>query len=267
MVSRMLYITLIYFKCWGFGCELPKSSSSKGSRQFTCNVALAIAVYHLCCLVCNAITVIHFNSSIFYSRELLGMVNDAIKYCCSVLAYGSIVIESYFKRHALRKFWCLFNDIDTHYKRQADLSYRRYFIVFIAFFLMTIALEVNLLQRIVYNQQSFQFWCLFLGLLIMGRTRMLQYVLFVEIIRQQVAVLKTQLESVGKLHRDEGLCVKRLRWTQNYYRLIYEMSEAMNEFFGWSQFTVILQSFTILVVDFNWTYWRIYNEYTRELAG
>lgn len=265
MSISLVYLMITYFKYWGLGFELP-------SKYLKSRTAIVIATFHIVGLFANVLLILKFYNEIFFSRDLLGILNDIIKYFSTVLAYALTIGESYLKRRSLQRFWTLIFIHNRQHQLQNIYTFRRFFIKFTIFFLLTILIEANLIPLIIHDKNSFNFWSMYLPLLLMGRTRVFQYIFFVEILRQQIDAIKLELIHLEKLCSTlsigrTALILKKLYIVRNQYALVYDLSEQLNDFFGWSQVAIILHNFMLLVVDFNWTYWRLYNEYTHDIAG
>lgn len=265
MFCSPVHLILNFFKFWGLGFELP----AKHLKPYT---PIVIAALHIIILFLNIIVVTRFYNQIFYSRDLLGTLNDIIKYFSTALAYALTIGESYLKRRSLQRFWAIIFFHNQQYQLKNIHNFRRFFIKLTTFCLLTILIEANLLPLIIHDKNSFNFWLLYLMLLLMGRTRVFQYIFFVEILRQQINSIKLELINIEKVSAALGigrsaLVLKKLFIVRNQYAVVYELSGQLNDFFGWSLVAIILHSFSQLVVDFNWTYWRLYNEYTHATAG
>lgn len=191
MFCSAINAILIYYKFWGLGYQLPNGSIKKWPVDQNC-----ILFFHITALVVNVVLVWNFYDVFFYSRDILGMVYDAIKYDFAVIAYALAIGDSFFKQASLRKFWDILRVIYEKYHCQRYL-YRQYLIKFSAFFLLTVTVEANLLPLIINDKQSFKFWAMYIMFLLMGRTRSFQYMFFVEILRQQIAVLSTDAANIS----------------------------------------------------------------------
>lgn len=66
--------------------------------------------------------------------------------------------------------------------------------------------------------------------------------------------LLADVSETGTVSRD------RLKSIRIHYDLVHELSDCINEVFGWSSIAVVLYLFLNLVTDLNWIYWRIHNE-------
>lgn len=192
MFSSAINALLTYYKFWGLGYQLPNSLNKKWPVDEIC-----ILSFHITALAANAILVWNFYDVFFFSRDMLGMVYDAIKYDFAVVAYAVTIGESFFKQASLRKCWHILKVIDEKYHCQRAYLYRRYLIKFGAFFLLTVSVEANLLPLIINDKQSFKFWAMYIMFLLMARTRSFQYLFFVELLRQQIAVLSTDVANIS----------------------------------------------------------------------
>ncbi len=109
-------------------------------------------------------------------------------------------------------------------------------------------------------------------LVLLSRSRHMQYIFYINIVKQQLQLLFEELkriEEYSKYNRsklkthvqqayDQFLC-RRLFVARDYYSSIFEISIHINEAFGWSHLVNLTHSFVQILTDSYWCYWNIDN--------
>ncbi|ALC49189.1 Gr8a, partial [Drosophila busckii] len=127
-----------------------------------------------------------------------------------------------------------------------------------------------LLLMLVYVQQLtrqlFLFWCTFQPFVFLAHLRNTQFVLHLELLRQQLLQLERELALLAEYsnfaQRFDGFeCYmrRRLRQQQLNYARIYDMCVCFSSCFSYSVLTVLLMIFIRIAVDCYFMYYTIYN--------
>lgn len=126
---------------------------------------------------------------------------------------------------------------------------------------------------ILNKSQSFNFWRLTTILLIVSRSRHLQYIFYLNIVNRQLHLLfqelkrieeyskynRTKLNPAAQCSYNRFLC-RRLFLAREYYSVIFEMSVKINHAFGWSHLVNLTHSFVQILTDIYWFYWNTDNQ-------
>lgn len=234
-----------------------------------------VSFMHLLITTAQLNVVIQLHDFIFYSRDTFGMLNDTFKYCGVAVAYYTIIIETVFRRSEHVQFWqrviqIKWDAAKLEHKHSNVLHLtmpRRLLFQFGGTALLVILVELAIVPLMINNQQSLNFWVVYSFSLGLSRLRHLQHNHYVNTLDQELIVLAKELQKVVSYSRFDSISpemadyiVGRIKWAQWNYSLIYDMSQNINEIFGWSQLANFLHSFVQILADLYWIYWRFYNE-------
>lgn len=253
-------------------------------------------VVHLIVATIQLCLVLKFHNFIFYMRDTFGRLNDTFKYCGIALAYYSICIESYVQRDAHVRFWQRFVQLQppessSRYGQSAAGNSqsnvlrvdRQHLIRMAGFCVMVVIVELILSPIVLHTDQALNFWMMYSWTVLMVRLRHWQYVHYVGQIETQLRTLAVCLSSVAQYSAYESTTMEkplgsrrpladddcwqrfvgsRLRWAQQRYAMLYEMTQDVNTIFGWSQLANCLHTCVQLLADMYWVYWRFYNDRT-----
>lgn len=123
------------------------------------------------------------------------------------------------------------------------------------------------------KNQSLNFWSLSTILLIVSRIRHMQYIFYLNIVNRQLHLMFEELKRIEeyskynrtKLDRslrdsyNRFLC-RRLILAREYYSLIFEITNNINDAFGWSHLVNLTHSFVQILTDVYWFYWNTDNQ-------
>lgn len=108
------------------------------------------------------------------------------------------------------------------------------------------------------------------------RKYMFYYLFFLEFIKHQLKMIDYETNVMMDIGRKSNLKAgitsriflrKRLKWIRNYFDATYDLCDATNEIFGWSNAVAICISFSHIVADIFWFYWKILNKYNIDAIG
>lgn len=211
----------------------------------------------------DAVLLMNCIRTIYYFLDLMGAVNDLIKYTATVFTTSLILIEAHLKAHKLWQLNKLANEFQQEImplinhedllrsNRRFWWKYKIKFFAFTAFFVTT---ETVLVPLYMTNEVYKSSITLLIGnnlFIIICRYRHLQHVLYMELVRYELELI------VKVLSNSQGLeSGKRLHRLQNLYMKTVEMVELQNEYFGLSQGMNLVFNHLQLLGDAYWTYWR-----------
>lgn len=247
---------------------------------------VCLSALHIILATVQFNVVIQLHDFIFYSRDSFGKINDTFKYCGIAIAYYSIIVETVWRRTEHVQFWrrvvqIKWDAAQRAHRHSDELHFampRRLVRQFGGMGLLVFLVEMTVVPLIISNQQSLNFWVIYSLTLLMSRVRHLQLIFYVDTLDRELEVLAVELGKVVNYSRFTTVSpamadfiVSRIKWAQWNYSLIYDMSQDINEIFGWSQLANFLHSFVQILADLYWMYWRFYNEnhysFSREQTG
>lgn len=148
------------------------------------------------------------------------------------------------------------------------------------YFSLLLLIESYRIPFISQRSQSFNYWSLYVTLLIVARSRHMQYIFYLNIVNRQLHLLlqelqrieefskynRTKLSSPSKYSYNKFLC-RRLFLAREYYSLIFEISVNINDTFGWSHLVNLTHSFVQILTDSYWLYYWNNDNQTDVLFG
>lgn len=258
MFCEYIFYLLYNFNLFGFCTELSELRASRWRHQIWTRMIMAAQIISSCFLY--AFVWINFNESFYDGFDLLSIVNDVVKFSGAVIGFWFIVVESYCQRHVQRKFWQIYRQIRIDFNPiDRDAIFGSYLIKFGEFFMVAIYNEVNNFVAWI-TETNFYFAVSYFGLMMMHYMRIFHYLFFIHLLDHQLNEVELQMKLMADISENGMISRDRLKSIRVYYDLVHELSDCINEVFGWSNIVSVLYCFLLLAVDLNWTYWRLHNE-------
>lgn len=201
---------------------------------------------------------------------LLETINELVQYCIGLLTYWLIILDSFAHSRKHERFWRIVQTIDELFRKQ-NAVHARYLNKFIGFFLVTIASHTIIYYQAVLPQTISVF--VFVALITIGQLRVFYYIFCLEIVNCQLKMIENEIKIMRKTvpiiegydqHLDNtqgnSFCefkLKRFKWINGYYHCVVQMTELLNDIFGWSQVASILFFFHSLQTNLNMLYTNI----------
>lgn len=255
MFSSYVFILLHFFNLWGFCTELSELRASRWRHRKLAVLMIVLHIIYLCCM-CGLIWCFLYSSGVI---DLLDATNDAIKFAGAAITRLIVIFESYAKRNVQRKFWNIFCRIRTKFNRcDHNLLCRSYFAESGPFLGVMIVIKCMHYYRLDTNELTLDFLIALVSLQTMAMIRVFHYLFFIHLLDYQLDEIGTEAESLAEASDNEWISNERFRWIRMYYDLVYELSNCINEIFGWSNVVSILYLFLLLAVDIIWVYSHMY---------
>lgn len=271
--TTILRSYLTYFQWLGL-CPVVFNHSDK--MNFT--ILKAASLFHITALTIMSILAYTYSHIIFFNDDIFGLFNDTIKFVAAVAAYYAIVIESFMKRDSQSKIWNLL--AQCHRVNRLDeidpcklWNPTQFNCYFFGYFCLMFLTDCYRMPFLLSENQHINYWPFLTVLVILTRSRHMQYIFYLNIVKRQLHLLFDELKLIDEFSRydrtklaktlqhsyDEFLC-RRLYLAREYYSLIYEISSELNEAFGWSHLVNLTHSFVQIFTDLYWCYWISDNE-------
>lgn len=171
----------------------------------------------------------------------LGALNFFFFYLTTAVAYWLIVYDTCKNHRIQNAFWQRFNRINDALSVQIDLNEWDFFGAFIAICIVDLILFVLTIVRTLNNSSEYVFHYNFI---IIFDQRMFFYLLYLNAVILQMRRILNQIKCQPKMRSS----------IFEYYRLIYEMIDNMNEAFGWSNLALILYNFQATITFASFLY-------------
>lgn len=109
------------------------------------------------------------------------------------------------------------------------------------------------------------------------QSRSFYYIFYLEWIKQELnricheahEIMNTYESNILKLN--DGFIQKfhrnRFKWLRQYYGSTYDLYDAINYIFGWSNTATVLVSVHLILTDSNFIYWKLINKQDPNIIG
>lgn len=253
MFPERVYYLLYFFNLWGLCTE---SSQLRMGRWRHKSWTVFILFANIIGLLCLCGVLWDFLDRLYAELDLLNLTNDFIKFTGASVSHLIVISESYFKRSQQRKFWAVFGEIQSDFNRpRRAVKFRGYFAKLFQFSAaMIVIVQYQYSSRHIYGQTT-HFIASKASLLTLHQIRIFHYLFIVHLLNYQLNEAEIEMKCLADSSRNGGFSHNRLRWFRMYYDLVHELSNCMNEVFGWSNVSAILYLFLLLAVDMNFWYY------------
>ncbi|KAM8720713.1 hypothetical protein ACLKA7_006709 [Drosophila subpalustris] len=208
-----------------------------------------------------------------YKGDAFGRFNDGLKFGFAEVAVLSIYSESIWQRYPLARFWQLYAALAPSPAETVRLQLWQHWRFLITIY-ATIFLE-SLMITILFSQPGIGhhlvlFWTNFQPFVFVVHLRNTQFVLHLELLRQQLLRLEHELallveysafasDAASFLGYEEYMR-RRVRQKQRIYQRIYELYTCFIQSFSYSVLTVLLMIYVRIAIDCYFMYYTIYND-------
>lgn len=282
--SQLVRIHLIFFQLLGFCplrvCDFLKKDTLQESVVQKISVGwsyLLVAV-----LIVQTWIAYRYEHVIFFTVDFFGKFNDLVKFIAISIACYTIQLDSIYRRHQSTIFWENCYELQCTQKSilkdgSKILNIKDFFVKFYGFAVIFFVVEYNVAPVFQHNDSMCNFRLIYLPTLFMARFYFIYYLMYIEIVKTNVKTLNQELELLVTLsnmsinsnnsHHLNNFIAKRLNGAKTFYALLYQMTEWINESFGWAILATFLSSFVELFSNSYWIYWRVYNRFTQYFIG
>ncbi|XP_060662403.1 gustatory receptor 8a [Drosophila nasuta] len=223
----------------------------------------------------TALTVVCLTSSdvFLYQGDAFGWFNDILKYGFAEIAVLSIYAETIWHPWPLARFWQLYAALAPQPASTLRLQMRQHWRFLVTLY-GTLSLEgllvCSLASMQVMSRHIVLFWSTFQPFVLIVHLRNTQFVLHLELLRQQLLQLEHELallaeystfaSDVASFAGFEEYLRRRVRHKQLIYGRIYEMANCFLVAFRYSVITVLLMIYVRIAVDCYFMYYTLYNK-------
>lgn len=222
-----------------------------------------LAIHIICSCLLSAHVRFYIIGDLFKNVGFLTITNMLIKYCGVIVVCLITAIESYCKRSIQRKFWQIYRQIVRDFTGEDhDIVFRNYFIQFGTFFVVALGIYVRhaIITISVFSGIKLCFAFSYLSVMTMQDMRVFHYIFFVHLLDHQLHAIGLEMERLADASERQKISHESLKRIRIYHDLVHELSNCINEVFGWSNMAIILYLFTRLAVDLNRIYYKRISE-------
>lgn len=241
MLPKSIIFVLKLFDCLGFFTEWPPTTLLQKMR-YICGV-----------IFFGSFKVFNYNIALS-SMGFFDKLNACIQLYGGLFTQNLIFIDAVFHRRNQRAFWTHFQylidcfGIEPHFYEYDKVLLKGGHLLILTVTHATISVwDLSAEDKLV-----------FVTVLVAIRVysiRILQYVIYMEIIRGNLKTMQMHAIEATVLC---GTVKESLRKIRCLYSITHDMVDCLNGIFGYSQFQVVLFSYFVLLVDFNWVYTKVH---------
>ncbi|XP_016986235.1 gustatory receptor 8a [Drosophila rhopaloa] len=269
-LCRVLQFHLRLYQWLGFhGLPLPGDGNPCGMRKRLMAWSLLLLI-SLSALIAACLT---SGEEFLFLDDMFGRVNDALKYVFAELAILAIYLETLSSQRHLANFWWLHSKLSRKVGvvslRSEVQQFRRYLLTLYGMMLSELVIYLGLWQVQPLSHHMLLFWSTYEPLVWLTYMRNVQFVLHLELLRQQLANLERELGLLAEYSRFasetgrsfpnfEVFLRRRLLQKQRLYCDIYDMFKCFQSAFKFSILAVLLTINIRIAVDCYFMYYSIY---------
>lgn len=198
--------------------------------------------------------------------------NNALKFIIVIVAHQITLWETLVTRNTVVEFFQAYSQLHSRWStstenwRNALKLYRQLFLYCGSNFLVIALVEISYAVEIRNQSDWMYFYLMYTPSVVICRCRILQIIMYLELIRIELLHLNRQLLVLAKRMQHapfewiEELIEEDMIKCMRVYEQIFEMSELFKQSTSLSILAIFVKSYVILISDFYWSYWVIYNE-------
>lgn len=255
MFPDYVFLLLHIFNYWGFCTE---SAMLRTSRWWCKRWTVTVLAINIVVLFCLTGLIWHYLNKSETDLDFLNVTNDFIKFAGALVAHLIVIFESYHKRNVQRNFWMIYCRIRTDFNRlDSAPRFGTYMTKFGEFFCAMIAIIWRLFARELGALNAIIFISSMMTLLSAHLIRVFHYLFFVHLLSYQLSEVDAEMRRLADDSKNGTVSRQRLRSIRMYFDLVHELSDCINEFFGWSNVVSVSYLFMLFAVDSIWNYFKI----------
>lgn len=216
---------------------------------------------------------VYFNlySSYFESFEIISELVEGVMSLCT---YYFIILDANLYRRTHKYFWDILWCIDKNFRHRFFCNSvsipRNFTIKFLGFGLFTILL---FLRYILFDFLELFTMFIYFILVKICQIRVLYYLFCMEVINCQsknIAHGIMEIQIIAANHMKQPVSsfdMQRFKWIRWYFYYVYDMVNALNDVFGWSQVALISISFYCAFTEFNYLFIHFRDLHADEICG
>jgi 7tm Chemosensory receptor len=263
----MLKLCLFFFQICGFypvKVQYNSDHQNEKEKKLHQNFILMLwSALHCATVASFMIFVIVFHERMLYSETPIGKINDILVYFSMLFAHFAIIIETFFKRNLLLKFWYHRSKFLQLAEQEKTKRWEKTILskIFCSV-VLTITSECLVIAGIRTDKQWTDFWCVSVFGICLTRFRHLQHIIFIDIIFHSLEDMNCKLKNTTNWTKFAGkdqkfskkFLYKNVKNIKEQFKNLMEMLICVNKVFCWSQVFNVGQHFVEITSAFFWIY-------------
>lgn len=251
---RSFYLNI--FQIFGISSNFPECSKTQKLILFFCRI------FNLSILSAIILVTVVYQEHIFFSKNIIGKFTDVIQLQSPIISHMVAILESLWTQKAQNDIWnkiilsknCMKGFQSVSIQKDKKKYFRKFCFLLIAGLLSEISILILVRNNVVYSRL---FYCKLFSETI-GRLANLQKILYIDLICNRLHNLNEELEYISNLSqisfnkRCDLKIHEKLKKIKKCHSIFWEMSQSINERFGFSMLFSITNYFICLTVDLYW---------------
>lgn len=253
-MNRSFYLNI--FQKFGISPNSPECSKNQKLILFFCRI------FNLSILSIIILVTVVYEEDIFFSKNIIGKFTDVIQLQAPIISHMVAILESLWTQKAQNDIWNKIIKSNNYIKGFQSVSIqkdkKKYFRKFCFLLFVGLISEISILilvrNNVVYSRL---FYCKLFSESI-GRLANLQKILYIDLICNRLHNLNEELEYMSNLSqislnkKCDLKIYEKLKKIKKCHSIFWEMSQSINERFGFSMLFSITNYFICLTVDLYW---------------
>lgn len=202
-----------------------------------------------------------------------GKFFDILKFVVIFLVHLMTVFEAIVTGENVYNFFRLYNKLYTKWSKQSVLwktglrTYWKLFFYFVFSVVLTVSIEVNYIIQIRKKTEWLVFFCSYTPSIFICRCRILQLVMYMELIRVELSQLNLKIlqsakgtKKVQMVFFEEFIRSDLTQWAKQYDD-IHELTHLVAKSMLLSILAIFVATYIKILSDCYWSYWMIYAKF------
>ncbi|XP_061395345.1 gustatory receptor 8a [Musca vetustissima] len=221
------------------------------------------------------------NDDFLFNGDKFGYFNDSLKIIFGDMAVTCSYLEAIIKRVSVHRFWAIYKQLQQNHPNiggghnanrefwlQEIRKNRRFLITFYIVAIIEIGVMLIFFGLQNMTRHLILFWSVFVPFIFIVHLRNMQFIFYIELIRQELVKLQQDLSLMVDYSRFQAYGVgfrgfecflrTKIAEKQRTYQLIYDMYEHFQNSFGFSIIAVLLMIYVRVLVDSYFGYYTVY---------
>lgn len=267
--EEYMYMFFCYFQICG-NCPI----SLKGQKKIAEVLFSLISILYIIIIFGIFFIFYSYRDHIFHNYDPSGYFNEILQFVAPILAHLVILLESIFNRTIEKSIWrkieSLEKIVSKSNKNYDEINlkfYKNFLLKFIALNVIGTLPEIYIIVSTkTSNPEWARTWYGRLLSFYMTRSVIIQIILYIDFITTRLQILNKEMFMLIRNMESSWIILKQKNSFQyeiickqkrlNY--LLFEISQSVNERFGWTLVMIMANFFLCITVDFYFIYLKIH---------
>lgn len=246
MLPKQIKCILNLFDAFGYNSGSSHLSSKPKVIEFIKYLHISLAILFTLC----QINIVIQHSPLMRWIEFF---NTMLQLSITSFTYVFIILDTLLQQQKHQQFWKTFQLVDEYFTCQNNFNFKCYIWRCIEYFAVTIVFMVIIFGTT--SRISIEIvLILYMIMIKVCNLRVFYYIFCVEILNFQIKTVDSEYKLITSPRGNTSIYWHRLTWIRWHHQCIFEMSQLLNEVFGFSNVATISFCFYFLLSNVNWYY-------------